>query len=44
VRCAFSPTTGSVSGTARALGMEWTNLHTRVRALGLSLGKWGLIL
>jgi two-component system nitrogen regulation response regulator NtrX len=29
----------NVSGAARALGMERTNLHKRIRALGLSRGK-----
>ncbi len=29
----------NVSGAARALGMERTNLHKRIRALGLSQGK-----
>jgi two-component system nitrogen regulation response regulator NtrX len=29
----------NVSGAARVLGMERTNLHKRIRALGLSLGK-----
>ncbi|MGO4885869.1 MAG: helix-turn-helix domain-containing protein [Bryobacteraceae bacterium] len=28
----------NVSGVARALGMERTNLHKRIRALGLSRG------
>jgi two-component system nitrogen regulation response regulator NtrX len=28
----------NVSATARALGMERTNLHKRIRALGLSRG------
>jgi transcriptional regulator of acetoin/glycerol metabolism len=28
-----------VSGAARALGMERTNLHKRIRALGISRGK-----
>ena len=28
-----------VGGAARALGMERTNLHKRIRALGLSRGK-----
>jgi two-component system nitrogen regulation response regulator NtrX len=31
----------NVSGAARALGMERTNLHKRIRALGLSRGKAG---
>ena len=29
----------NVSGAARALGMERTNLHKRIRALGISRGK-----
>ena len=29
----------NVSSAARALGMERTNLHKRIRALGLSRGK-----
>jgi two-component system nitrogen regulation response regulator NtrX len=29
----------NVSGAARALGMERTNLHKRIRALGLSRGN-----
>ena len=29
----------NVSGAARALGMERTNLHKRIRALGLARGK-----
>ena len=29
----------NVSGAARALGMERTNLHKRIRALGLSREK-----
>ena len=29
----------NVSGAARALGMGRTNLHKRIRALGLSRGK-----
>jgi two-component system nitrogen regulation response regulator NtrX len=29
----------NVSGAARALGMERTNLHKRIRALGLSRGR-----
>ena len=29
----------NVSGAARALGMERTNLHKRIRALGLTRGK-----
>ena len=29
----------NVSGAARVLGMERTNLHKRIRALGLSRGK-----
>jgi two-component system nitrogen regulation response regulator NtrX len=29
----------NVSGAARALGMERTNLHKRIRALGVSRGK-----
>src|ERR1035441_6514721 len=29
----------NVSGAARTLGMERTNLHKRIRALGLSRGK-----
>jgi transcriptional regulator of acetoin/glycerol metabolism len=29
----------NVSGAARALGMERTNLHKRIGALGLSRGK-----
>jgi two-component system nitrogen regulation response regulator NtrX len=29
----------NVSGAARALGMERTNLHERIRALGLTRGK-----
>ena len=32
-------TAWNVSGTARALGMERTNLHKQIRALGLSRGK-----
>jgi transcriptional regulator of acetoin/glycerol metabolism len=28
-----------VSGAARALGMERTNLHKRIRALGLTRGQ-----
>ena len=31
----------NVSGAARALGMERTNLHKRIRALGLSAGEVG---
>jgi two-component system nitrogen regulation response regulator NtrX len=31
----------NVSGAARTLGMERTNLHKRIRALGLSRGKSG---
>ena len=30
----------NVSGAARALGMERTNLHKRIRALGLTRGKY----
>jgi len=29
----------NVSGAARALGMERTNLHKRIRALGVSRGR-----
>ena len=32
-------TSWNVSGAARALGMERTNLHKRIRALGLNRGK-----
>jgi len=32
-------TNWNVSGAARALGMERTNLHKRIRALGLSRGS-----
>ncbi len=33
---ALEETNWNVSGAARALGMERTNLHKRIRALGLS--------
>ena len=36
---ALDETNWNVSGAARALGMERTNLHKRIRALGLSRGK-----
>jgi two-component system nitrogen regulation response regulator NtrX len=36
---ALEETSWNVSGAARALGMERTNLHKRIRALGLSRGK-----
>jgi len=36
---ALEETNWNVSGAARALGMERTNLHKRIRALGLSRGK-----
>jgi transcriptional regulator with GAF, ATPase, and Fis domain len=38
VRHAFSPQLERL-GAARALEMERTNLHKRIRALGLSRGK-----
>jgi two-component system nitrogen regulation response regulator NtrX len=36
---ALEETSWNVSGAARALGMERTNLHKRIRALGLSRTK-----
>jgi two-component system nitrogen regulation response regulator NtrX len=36
---ALEESSWNVSGAARALGMERTNLHKRIRALGLSRGK-----
>jgi two-component system nitrogen regulation response regulator NtrX len=36
---ALEQSSWNVSGAARALGMERTNLHKRIRALGLSRGK-----
>jgi len=36
---ALEETSWNVSGAARALGMERTNLHKRIRALGLSRSK-----
>src|SRR5882724_646006 len=36
---ALEETDWNVSGAARALGIERTNLHKRIRALGLSRGK-----
>ena len=36
---ALEETNWNVSGAARALGMERTNLHKRIRALGLSRGR-----
>ncbi len=36
---ALEETAWNVSGAARALGMERTNLHKRIRALGLSRGR-----
>jgi two-component system nitrogen regulation response regulator NtrX len=36
---ALEETSWNVSGAARALGMERTNLHKRIRALGLSRGR-----
>jgi two-component system nitrogen regulation response regulator NtrX len=36
---ALEETAWNVSGAARALGMERTNLHKRIRALGLTRGK-----
>jgi two-component system nitrogen regulation response regulator NtrX len=36
---ALEETYWNVSGAARALGMERTNLHKRIRALGLTRGK-----
>ncbi len=36
---ALEETSWNVSGAARALGMERTNLHKRIRALGLSRAK-----
>jgi two-component system nitrogen regulation response regulator NtrX len=36
---ALEETSWNVSGAARTLGMERTNLHKRIRALGLSRGK-----
>ena len=33
---ALEETSWNVSGAARALGMERTNLHKRIRALGLN--------
>ncbi len=36
---ALEETNWNVSGAARALGMERTNLHKRIRALGLTRGK-----
>jgi len=36
---ALEETNWNVSGAARALGMERTNLHKRIRALGLARGK-----
>src|SRR2546422_472852 len=38
---ALEETDWNVSGAARALGIERTNLHKRIRALGLSRGKMG---
>ena len=32
-------TNWNVSGAARVLGMERTNLHKRIRALGITRGK-----
>ena len=36
---ALDESSWNVSGAARALGMERTNLHKRIRALGLTRGK-----
>ena len=36
---ALEESSWNVSGAARALGMERTNLHKRIRALGLSREK-----
>ena len=36
--CALEEANWNVSGAARALGIERTNLHKRIRALGLSRG------
>ena len=36
---ALDESSWNVSGAARALGMERTNLHKRIRALGLSRQK-----
>jgi two-component system nitrogen regulation response regulator NtrX len=36
---ALEQSSWNLSGAARALGMERTNLHKRIRALGLSRGK-----
>ena len=36
---ALEESSWNVSGAARALGMERTNLHKRIRALGLTRGK-----
>ncbi len=36
---ALEETSWNVSGAARALGMERTNLHKRIRALGITRGK-----
>jgi two-component system nitrogen regulation response regulator NtrX len=38
---ALEETDWNVSGAARALGIERTNLHKRIRALGLTRGKMG---
>jgi two-component system nitrogen regulation response regulator NtrX len=35
---ALEESSWNVSGAARALGMERTNLHKRIRALGLTRG------
>jgi two-component system nitrogen regulation response regulator NtrX len=37
---ALQQTNWNVSGAARILGVERTNLHKRIRALGISKGKW----
>jgi two-component system, NtrC family, nitrogen regulation response regulator NtrX len=39
---ALEESSWNVSGAARALGMERTNLHKRIRALGLTRGKVAL--
>ena len=36
---ALDESSWNVSGAARALGMERTNLHKRIRALGLTRGQ-----
>ena len=42
IRKALEQTRGNVSAAARALGIERTRLHKRIRALGLSKRNKGL--